>query len=512
MTWLNLRLSDACQLVTDGTHHSPPNGQSGPFLYVTAKNIRPWGLDISDITYVSADVHREIYARCPVEQGDVLYIKDGVTTGLAAVNHLERPFSLLSSVALLKPRRDLLDPHFLKHWLNSPETVALMTGNMNGSAIRRLVLKQIREAEILLPPLVHQRLIVSKVESLTARSRRAKEALDAVPALLEQFRQSVLAAAFRGDLTAAWREKNPDVEPAEVLLQRIRTERRRRWEEAELAKMRAKGKVPGDDRWKEKYEEPEPVDASELPELPEGWAWVRLPECGSLERGRSRHRPRNDPALFGGSYPFIQTGDVAQSGGTISKYSQTYNETGLTQSKLFRAGTVCITIAANIANSGVLNIDACFPDSVVGVTVDRSIVSPEYLEFYVRHVRADISAFAPGTAQKNINLEILGDVAIPIPPASERVAIERRLQELFSLAERHLLTAKQSLLELNSLDRAILSKAFRGELVPQDPTDEPASVLLERLRTEAAEPTGKKPKGGKRRGAEGRNGGAASVE
>jgi type I restriction enzyme S subunit len=96
---------------------------------------------------------------------------------------------------------------------------------------------------------------VEKIEALTARSRKAREALEAIPELLDQFRQSVLAAAFRGDLTADWREQNPDVEPAEALLERIRVERRKRWEEAELEKMRAKGKEPTNDKWKAKYKD-----------------------------------------------------------------------------------------------------------------------------------------------------------------------------------------------------------------------------------------------------------------
>src|SRR6185503_10682565 len=118
--------------------------------------------------------------------------------------------------------------------------------------------------------------IVTKLEALQARSRRAREALDAVPPLLEKLRQSILAAAFRGDLTKDWRSKHEDVEPASELLKRIRIERRKKWEEAELAKMKAKGKAPTDDKWKAKYKEPEPVDATGLPELPEGWCWASV--------------------------------------------------------------------------------------------------------------------------------------------------------------------------------------------------------------------------------------------
>ena len=132
-----------------------------------------------------------------------------------------------------------------------------------------------------MPPLAEQRRIVAKIEALQERSRRAREALSEVGPLLEQFRQSVLAAAFRGDLTADWRAAHPNVEPASELLQRIRAERRRRWEQAELAKYEAKGQKPPKN-WKDKYKEPEPVDDSDLPELPDGWVWATIDELQSM--------------------------------------------------------------------------------------------------------------------------------------------------------------------------------------------------------------------------------------
>ena len=115
-----------------------------------------------------------------------------------------------------------------------------------------------------------------------------------MPPLLEKLRQSILAAAFRGDLTKDWRAKNPNVEPASALLARIRTERRAKWEESELAKMKAKGKPPTDDKLKAKYKEPEPVDTTGLPELPEGWCWASLDELLSEELANGRSVPTDD--------------------------------------------------------------------------------------------------------------------------------------------------------------------------------------------------------------------------
>jgi len=114
-------------------------------------------------------------------------------------------------------------------------------------------------------------------------------------------------------------------------------------------------------------------------DLPSGWIWGKLSDLGELARGKSKHRPRNDKKLFGGKYPFIQTGEVRAANRIIKKYEQTYSEFGLEQSKLWQKGTLCITIAANIAETAFLGFDACFPDSIVGFSASKAVL-PEYIE------------------------------------------------------------------------------------------------------------------------------------
>jgi type I restriction enzyme, S subunit len=376
-----------------------------------------------------------------------------------------------------------VEPDWLFLIVKSRPFVEAMTALVQGALYPAVRPADVRAYKFALPPLAEQRRIVAKIEALQERSRRAREALAEVRPLLEQFRQSVLAAAFRGDLTADWRAAHPNVEPASELLHRIRTERRHQWEQAELAKYEAKGQKPPKN-WKDKYKEPEPVDDSDLPELPEVWCWTRLPELGYMNRGKSRHRPRNAPHLYGGPYPFVQTGDIAQSRGRIVSHKQTYSEAGLAQSKLWPEGTVCITIAANIASSAVLSYPASFPDSVVGLIPDESLCSPEFVEFFIRTAKGDLERFAPSTAQKNINLETLTEVAVPLPPLEESKEITRLLTELIDGAF-HIDEVVASLIEqIDQLDESILAKAFRGELVAQDPSDEPASMLLERIRAQ----------------------------
>lgn len=144
------------------------------------------------------------------------------------------------------------------------------------------------------------------------------------------------------------------------------------------------------------------------------WEMVELGEVCEVKRGRFSHRPRNAPQFYGGKYPFIQTGDVVRSEGGSVPYTQTLSELGLTVSKLFKPTIVLITIAANIGDTGILDYEACFTDSVVGL-IPNEKVNPYYLELIMRTHKKRLNDIAPQAAQKNINVEILKEVVIPIP-------------------------------------------------------------------------------------------------
>ena len=155
-------------------------------------------------------------------------------------------------------------------------------------------------------------------------------------------------------------------------------------------------------------------------ENPMGWEVTKLAELGSLNRGRSRHRPRNAPELYDGPHPFVQTGDVAKGKGVIRHASQSYSELGLQQSKMWPAGTLCITIAANIGKTGILAFDACFPDSVVGFAPTSDSATVEYIQCVIDTMQARIEESAPMAAQRNINLQILRGLRVPLPPVERQ--------------------------------------------------------------------------------------------
>lgn len=191
---------------------------------------------------------------------------------------------------------------------------------------------------------------------------------------------------------------------------------------------------------------------------PRGWSTAPLAELGTLDRGVSKLRPRNDPALLGGPWPLIQTGDVASSGGYIRAAGGSYSDLGLAQSRMWPAGTLCITIAANIAKTGILTFDACFPDSVVGFTSDPA--TTEFVRSFLGFLQPVLEANAPESAQKNINLKTLRTADVPVPPSALRKQFAEAVDGV--RAQHARLTASGD--SFDELFASLKQRAFRGEL------------------------------------------------
>ena len=347
---------------------------------------------------------------------------------------------------------------------------------------------------ICLPPMPEQRRIVAKLDALLARSRRTKEALDALPALIERCRQSVLAAAFRGDLTRDWREQNPDVEPAPKLRERIQIERRRRWEEAELERMRTKGKLPGNNEWKQRYRESPQIRANAIPSLPAGWAWMTLGDVAPLQAGyafsASEFRSSGVRLLKG----------VNVRDGWISEDELDYWEPSDSDKYLpfrLREDDVVLAMDRPVYSSGtkatkVARLDARWHGALLLQRVGRFQPVPSidvrYLWAYVRsnafrsHLIAQQNGSQDGKDLPHVSAGVVDSALIPVPPMEEQRLICDYVEQSFARADSIRNQQANASSELESLDKSIFESAFRGELVLKDPADEPASVLLERVR------------------------------
>lgn len=300
-----------------------------------------------------------------------------------------------------------------------------ITDESNGTAIKNIPpFKVLKQMPFPLPPLPEQKRIVNRIESLFAKLDEAKEKIQQVLDGAEMRKAAILHKAFTGELTKTWRKENGISE--------------------------------------------------------DSWESVKLKELGEFNRGKSKHRPRNDPRLFNGPYPFIQTGDVSSSGMYIQKHSQTLSEFGMQQSRLFPKDTLCITIAANIGKVAILTYDCCFPDSVVGFTPNERTFS-KYMYYSMLKIQKEIEALAPAVAQKNLSLKLLLDVNVQIPSVEEQHTIVKIIERLLKHEKNVISSSMRSIESIETMKKSILAKAFRGELGTNNPTEDSALNLLKEV-------------------------------
>lgn len=387
-----------------------------------------------------------------------------------------------------------INPKYIRHYLLTSKKYAESLAS--GSTFKELSGHRMASLEIPIPPLEEQKRIVARIEELQAHSRPSREALEVIPDLLDQLRQSILADAFRGFLTKEWREKNPNIEPAKELLKRIRADRRKRWEEAELEKLKAKNLSA--DKLKEaftnrrkQYKEPTQTDTDDLPELPQRWCWANIEELSDrLQYGSSLKSSKD------GQIPVIRMGNLQN--GEID-WSDLVYTSGKAEIKKYALSPD--TVLFNRTNSpelvGKTSIyrgerEAIFAGYLIRINHVPQII-PQYLNLmlnspFIRQLCSSVKSDA--VSQSNINASKLAYFTIPLCSQKEQEVIVALAENAISRVNKVKNWIASLFDALSNLDQSILSKAFRGELVPQDPNDEHASVLLERIRaTQAAQHT-----------------------
>ncbi len=363
-----------------------------------------------------------------------------------------------------------IDAGYLHRWMLSLTFTEWASGAQGRTVLPKINQEALSVIQVPVPPLAEQRRIVAKVEELTARSRAARVALDEMPTLLEQFRQSVLASAFRGDLTADWRAKNPTAEPATVLLDRIRNERRKQWE----------AKYP-----KKTYTEPDPVDDSDLPELPEGWCWASWNELAEwITYGFTRPMPHVEAGPRIITAKNVQDGEITF-GGAHRTTTAAFAE--LSDKDRPKSGDILITKDGTIGRAAIVQDGEpfCINQSVAVVWMRGCQANRNYLLRAIQapFTQSRIAEAAQGMAIQHLSITDFGRFPFPLAPLAEQDAVVERLNASLTTIGRSRAWCQDTQADLDQLDQSILAKAFRGELVPQDPADEPASVLLERIRS-----------------------------
>lgn len=357
-----------------------------------------------------------LFERVPV------IIFDDFTTAIQFVNFKFKVKS--SAMKILVPTSSLIDIRYVFYLMK--------TLKVNTVTHKRYWISVLSQLPIKIASFSEQKIIADQIEEMLSDLDNAIENLKKAQEQLKVYRLGILKRGFVGQLTQNWRQKY---------------------------------KVKTDDSLNFPDRVSEGLD--ELPELPDSWIYTYFSKVGELKRGKSKHRPRNDPKLFGGRYPFIQTGEIRGAKGIVRTYTETYSDAGLSQSKLWPVGTLCITIAANIAETAFLGIEACFPDSVVGFIAHESLVNPKFIEYFIQSTKQKIQAYAPATAQKNINLTILENLIIPFCRREEQDQIVQEIDARFSVCDQLESTIEENLQKAEALRQSILKQAFEGRLTEQ---------------------------------------------
>lgn len=466
--WASATIEEIAIRITDGTHQTPNYAKDG-IRFISTTNIKPFSpdFDFSEYSrYISTEDHKELTKRCCPTKGDILISKCG-TIGRVKQVDVDYPFSIFVGLALIKLYEGIFVDGFLDYLLNSPPVQKAFIKAAPGSTRKTLTLGSIKWIRIPIPPFEEQKRIIVKIEELFTDLNASIEALVKSKALIKKYRKSVLKAAFEGKLTEVWRNKHKTtLEPANSLLEKIKSAR------VETANLRVKA-LP-------------PIDASSLPTLPKVWVWARVGEVIQIIDYRGRTPPYSNEGIPHLRSANIKSGKVVWenlryvSEGTYLKYMTR----GLPGKK-----DLLFTTEAPLGEV------AFAPDCKFSIAQrmmllrpDQTVFEPEYLKYLIMssHFQGRLSGKGTGTTVSGVSSRNFKPLELPIPSMPEQLKIIEEIEYHLSISDSAEKIVDTGLKQAERLRQSILKKAFEGRLAPQDPNDEPAKTLLERITSQKA--------------------------
>lgn len=373
---------------------------------------------------------------------------------------------------------------YMYYWLTSAKHFAEKLAS--GTTFLEISGKNAALLPIPVAPEKEQVRIVKKLEELLSDLDQGVAELKTAQEKLTQYRQTLLKSAVKGELTKEWREENAQkiTETGEQLLARILKERRARWEKQKLEEFASKGKNPSKD-WQKKYSEPVVPDTSGLPELPEGWVWASLGQCFKVEVGATPSRKQL--SYWGGDIPWASSGEVQFC--RISNTKETITEEGLKNSstQINPKGSVLLGMIGEGKTRGqaaILDIDAANNQNCAALWVTETQICSEYVFFWLWSRYDETRRAGSGNSQPALNKSLVERMPIAICSIAEMNLIGKTLSEEFEESKNKIDDILQSILTTESQRKNILQEAFSGQLVEQNINDEPASILLERIKAE----------------------------
>ena len=460
--WASTSLSDVCSVIQG---QSPPGhtynteGAGLPFLQGKAE---------------FGDIYPEAIKWCSVpnkiaEPGDVLI---SVRAPVGPTNLCATQSCIGRGLAAIRPEGGIPSKYVLYAIRGGQEE---LLAKATGTTFEAVKGDDVRAHAIPIAPLPEQHRIVAEIETQFTRLDASVAALRRTQANLKRYRASVLRAACSGELVPTEAElaraEGREYEPADVLLERILVERRARWEAQETRRG--------------KYKEPAAPDTSDLPTLPDGWVWATVGQCFDVYVGSTPSRKRDD--YWRGEIAWVSSGEVTINRITTTRESITEAGYASSSVNLHPQGTVLLGMIGEGKTRGqvaILDIPACNSQNSAAIRVSEAGLSPEFVFYHLMGQYEATRMIGSGNNQPALNKSRVQEIVLPLPPLAEQRRIVAEVERRLSVIQQAEAAVEASLQRAERLRQSILKRAFAGELVPQDPDDEPASILLERIRAQ----------------------------
>lgn len=425
----------------------------------------------------------------PFSEGDVLFAKitPCMENGKAAIARglaNGRGFGS-TEFHVLKPEPGVL-PEWLFYFVRQHRFRMEAKASFAGTAGQlRVPVRFLRHYGVPIAPTSEQQRIVAKIEALFTQLDAGVAALEKAKVQLQRYRQAVLKAAMEGELTKEWRAAHRDeTEPASVLLERILEERRAKWEAEQLAKMKAKGKVPKDEKWKEKYKEPPAPETGGLPDLPEGWVWTKVGIVYDIIGGGTPSTKVED--YWTGDIPWVTSADMHGVKDIRPRRGITQQAIRHSATNLVPAGSIVVVTRVGLGKLALTDYPLCFSQDSQALVGNNHLVIPPYALHYLSQAVQIFKYRHRGTTIAGVTKKRLSELPFALAPVAEQSKIVEEIERRLSVGGEMQAAVEQSIKRAERLRQSILKRAFEGKVVPQDPTDEPASVLLQRIKAEKA--------------------------
>lgn len=424
------------------------------------------------------------------QEGDVLFAKitPCMENGkLAVVPPLVHQWGFGSTEFHVLRATEIALPKWIAHFISQATLRRDAQRSMTGSAGQlRVPAQWLLEQQLPIPPLGEQERILFKIEELFSDLEAGVAALKRAKANLKRYRAAVLKAAVEGKLTEEWRAKHPTKEPASALLARILKERRQKWEADQLAKFAAAGKEPPKN-WRDKYVEPSPPDTEGLPQLPHGWCWASVEQTSEVQGGIQK-QPKRAPAA--NSFPFLRVANVHRNRLELDEVHRI--ELFGNELERLRLQTGDLLVVEGNGSKTEIGRSAIWTGEIEDCVHQNHIIrvrflagSSRYLNSYWNSPSGNgrvMEQAASTSGLYTLSVTKVCSLPVPLAPLVEQEQIVAEVEERLSVISAAEIEISNSLLRAARLRQSILKQAFEGKLVPQDPNDEPASVLLESLR------------------------------